>query len=218
METDADERAPAAARLAVAPERSASITDGASEQVVLGTVRQPEPGMLNEMLGEDERELNASQFILFGNVDADGRVSSSSLVEEEEPGNFSVYELDGEQLNALAESPYFEAAVTLERGSSGEITVRDSRTLEGSEAAEVMSLAGVDAANEGIGNRYVGPIVAQGEDDTLVQRVGEDFVSHRADQLEGVIIDPDRPLEISYEFDGASVSTLDREQDVSLGR
>ncbi len=222
METESDEGAPAAAPVADARdpgEADASVVAIPPDQVMLGTVRQPEPGMLNEVLLGDERELNATEFVLFGNVEDAGRVSSSSLVDVQDSGEMNVWELDSEQLNALVESPYLEPVVGLERGSRGEISVSNALEIAGAaDAPEVMSLEGVTAAYEGIGNRYAGPIVGQGEDDTFVQRVGNDLISHRAEQLGDVLVDPERPVEVFYEFDGPSVRALDREQDVSLER
>jgi len=104
METESDEGAPAAAPIEDARdlgEPGASLVTIPSDQVMLGTVRQPEPGMLNDVLLGDERELNATEFVLFGNVDDAGSVLSSSLVEVQDSGEMNVWELDSEQLNAL---------------------------------------------------------------------------------------------------------------------
>jgi len=190
-----------------------------ANETVLGTVTQPEVGFLNDILGEDERELTAREYTLFGSV-SDGQVTSSSLVEDRQSGEYDIYQLDNEQLNTLRKSQVLDPAFALGQTPAGVVTVGaslDRGDLEGPRGADALS-GSIAAANENVGNRYVGPIVGIGEDDTLLQQVSPDeYVAHRAEALAGIDVDTERPIEIAYEYDGPAVRKLDT-QDVSLER
>ena len=77
------------------------------------------------------------------------------------------------------------------------------------------------AANEGVGNSYTGVIESM-DDDFVLQRVGDDLVSHRAELFDDRAADRElaigKSLEISYEHDGPSVSTPRLARDLGLER
>jgi hypothetical protein len=182
-----------------------SPADQGRVEAVLGTVTQPRPGVLNDIL--DETQLDSDSYTLVADVE-NGTIMSALLIEDLGQGEFASYALDNDQLNSLVDSEYLERIVALEQDADGSVSLDT-----GSRAAA----ARAEFANENVGNRYAGPIVAV-DDDRFLQQVGDDVVAHRGELFENVSVDSEQPVEISYEFDGASVRTLEPENELGLER
>ncbi len=187
---------------------------GGQREVVLGTVNQSEPGELNALFAGEARDFRGASYTLVGSVE-EGAIIASSLIEDLGQGRFGEYPLSSDELVAVIDSELLERIVQIAQGPSGRVSIGED--LSGPEFSSDPRLE-VTPANEAVGNRYAGPIVDLGEDNTLVQDVGGDLVAHRSDLFENVGVNLEKPLEIVYEFDGPSVRSIEPNRELGVER
>jgi hypothetical protein len=72
-------------------------------------------------------------------------------------------------------------------------------------------------ARENVGTSYSGPVEGV-TDDFVLQRVGDDLVSHRAELFDEHELSLGKPLQITYEHDGPSVKPADLSRELGIGR
>ena len=131
-----------------------------------------------------------------------------------------------EQFRSLIASraPNLVPAEALEMDASmpaaGDDLLESSELADGTMAgqqSEDANRAPSVAANENIGNTY-GGVIQSMDDELVLQRVGDDLVSHRAELFDDRELSVGKSMDISYEHDGPTVSARSLARELGIER